>query len=249
MRSKPRTKKIDWSKKRWKKMLVDQRKFLWYPESIAMFAKWAGLKPGMTVADAGCGLGYMGYTYWPHFGKGGLYIGVDLSHKLLVRARKDSQIWARPGMARFARGDARRLPFPENSMDAVMCQTLLMHLIDPQAAVAEMARILKPGGIMLCHEPDNLSSSMTRGYSEKSELSIAEEAFLHKINLHLHKGRLQCGRGDSSIGNKVPVLMKKAGLKDIGIRMNDKAYFLLPPYDDDVQRHLISEARKYQKDA
>ena len=68
-------KPIDWSKSRWKKMLIEQRKFLWPPETIERYAKWLNLKQGMTAIDVGCGLGFLGYTYRPHFGKGGKYIG------------------------------------------------------------------------------------------------------------------------------------------------------------------------------
>ena len=122
----PNKKPVDWSQKRCRKILVEQRKFLWYPESIAMFAAWAGLKPGMTVVDVGCGLGYLGQIYWPHFGRpgqsggrgrsvrSGRYIGVDLAAKLVKRAQQGARLWAGSGGAWFgaAKDAAETRPRP-----------------------------------------------------------------------------------------------------------------------------------------
>lgn len=43
-------------------------------------------------------------------------------------------------------GDAHHLPFPENSFDAVVCETMLEHVLEPERVIAEMHRVLKPGG-------------------------------------------------------------------------------------------------------
>jgi SAM-dependent methyltransferase len=43
-------------------------------------------------------------------------------------------------------GDAHHLPFPENSFDGVVCETLLEHVLEPEQVIAEMHRVLKPGG-------------------------------------------------------------------------------------------------------
>jgi SAM-dependent methyltransferase len=43
-------------------------------------------------------------------------------------------------------GDAHHLPFPENSFDGVVCETLLEHVLEPEQVIDEMYRVLKPGG-------------------------------------------------------------------------------------------------------
>ncbi|MFE7591606.1 methyltransferase domain-containing protein [Kitasatospora sp. NPDC057512] len=48
--------------------------------------------------------------------------------------------------ARFLDGDAQALPLPDGELDAVWCERVLQHLTDPAKAVAEMARVLRPGG-------------------------------------------------------------------------------------------------------
>jgi SAM-dependent methyltransferase len=235
MKRKP--KGLDWSKRPLKQMLVEQRKFLWPEDTVAKLAAWMGLKPGMTAVDVGCGLGYLGYTYWPYFGKGGRYFGVDTSPQLLRNAEKAARGWAVKGKAVFYNGTAYNLPFPDRFADLMMCQTLLMHLKDPGRALAEMTRVAKPGGLVMCQEPDNLSSFLTKSYSSLPEWTVKERLFLNKISLYSHQGRVNLGRGDSNIGPQVPGMMKAVGLEGIDIRMNDKVYLIQPPYEDKLQQH------------
>ena len=54
---------------------------------------------------------------------------------------------------RYRVADAKTLPFPDASFDLVTCQTLLIHLADPSAVIAEMARVARPGGLVLAAEP------------------------------------------------------------------------------------------------
>lgn len=91
------------------------------------------VEPGARVLDVGCGDGRIP----------GLYaapevICVDSSPAAVEAA-------ARRGLdARL--GDARRLPFPDDSFDAVTCSHVLYHVDDRDRAVAELARVLRPGG-------------------------------------------------------------------------------------------------------
>jgi len=242
------TKKTDWSKGRWKEMLIDQRKFMWHKDTIDKLAIWLELKPGMTAVDVGCGLGNLGYTYWPYFGKGGHYFGIDVSEELVSEAGEAAKEWATEGEAKFLVGDAYKLPFSDNFADWVMCQTLLMHLEKPELALAEMIRVAKPGGLIMCNEPDNLSAMLTKPYWSLPELEIEEEVLFKKVYLVSNQGRIRLGRGDNSIGSKVPAMMKKLGLIGIDARMNDKVHFLIPPYEDPSQKNLLKMIKKNQLD-
>ncbi len=237
-------KKIDWSEECWKEMLVYQRKYAWFEDTLDKLATWLGLKPGMTAVDVGCGLGYLGYTYWPYFGKGGRYIGVDISSKLLQDAVKAAKEWAKNGEAYFTEGDAYKLPFADDFADLVMCQILLIHLEKPELALAEMVRVTKPGGLVMCKEPDNLSPMLAEHYWSLPELDIEEQLLLAKIALTCNKGRIKLGQGDNSIGTKVPHMMNKLGLTDIGIRLNDKVTYLEPPYEGPLQQHQLDNVKK-----
>ena len=61
-----------------------------------------------------------------------------------------------PDLWKVVRGDATEIPLPSESFDVVTCQTVLMHLAQPADALREMLRILRPGGLLVCVEPNNL---------------------------------------------------------------------------------------------
>ena len=237
-------KRINWSEECWKEMLVYQRKYAWFDDTLDKFAAWLGLKLGMMAVDVGCGLGYLGYTYWPHFGKGGHYIGVDISSKLVQDATKAAKEWAKNGEASFVAGDAYRLPFPDDFADLVMCQILLIHLKEPELALAEMIRVAKPGGLIMCKEPDNLSSMLAKHYWSLPELDIEEQLLFTKVAVICNKGRIKLGQGDNSLGTKVPKMMNKLGLTEIGIRLNDGVCYLEPPYEGPLQQHQLDHVKK-----
>ncbi len=237
-------KKTDWSEGLWKEMLIDQRKFIWHQDTLDKLALWLELVPGMTVVDVGCGLGNLGYIYWPYFGEGGQYLGLDESEKLILEAAESAKRWAIGGEAKFIKGDVYRLPFSDNFADWVMCQTLLIHLSEPERALAEMIRVAKPGGLITCNEPDNLSTLLSKPYWSIPELELEEELLIKRVYLVCNKGSIKLGRGDNSIGNKVPLMMKKLGLTDIDARLNDKAQFLHPPYEGPRQQNILQMIKK-----
>lgn len=241
-------KKEEWSDKYHKELLIEQRKHLWLPDTIEKLAKWFRLKHGMTVVDVGCGLGYLGYLYWQYFSKGGCYIGVDISQSLMKDAGKEARTWAKGGKAYFYAGDVFKLPIPDNCADCVMCQTLLIQLKEPKKALSEMIRVTKPGGLIVCKEPNTFSELFPLGYSSLPEASIEEKLLGIKIAFIQHKGKKKLGKGDFSIGNKVPILMDELGLLDIGVRINDKVNLLLPPYKGGIQQTRIKRMKKWMKD-
>jgi ubiquinone/menaquinone biosynthesis C-methylase UbiE len=103
------------------------------------------LRPGMRVLDLGCGPGSitlgLAETVAP-----GEVIGVDLQPSQVAQAQA---LGAARGMmnARFEVADVYRLPFPDGSFDAAFAHVVLMHLREPVRALAEMRRVLRPGGI------------------------------------------------------------------------------------------------------
>jgi len=238
------SKKIEWANKNWKKFIIEQRKRMWLPDTVEKFAKWFGLKPGMNVADIGCGLGYLGWTYWKHYGKNGSYTGVDISEKLIKEAKEISDDWAKGGKADFLVGDVYNLQFGDSTFDVVMCQTLLMHLDTPEDAISEMFRILKPGGTILCKEPDNYSSGLLQGFSTLPDTPLDVQIIYHKIRYYHTKGRKLLNLGDNTIGNKLPKLLHEVGLIDIDIRKNDKTHYMVPPYEKDFQKRSIKNLHK-----
>lgn len=104
-----------------------------------------GVKPGARILDVGCGGGFLSN---PLAGDGFRVKGVDRSPKSLDAARSRTP----PGAdAVYAAGDALALDQADASCDVVLLMDLLEHLDAPARAVAEAARVLKPGGLLFFH--------------------------------------------------------------------------------------------------
>lgn len=104
--------------------------------------EWLSIPAGGIALDVGCGPGSVTASLARAVGPDGLTLGVDISAPMLARAvRAESG----PQIA-FLRADAQRLPLRDATVDAVVCIAVLQLVPDPVAALAEMARVLKPGG-------------------------------------------------------------------------------------------------------
>ena len=241
-------KRLDFSRGRHREMLEWQRRRMWSDEAIERLAKWIGLQPGMSLLDVGCGLGYLGYTFWKHFGDGGHYTGVDIRPKLIEEATENAQEWAHGGKTEFLEGDVYELPFDDNSFDWVACQTLMIHLAQPEAALREMFRVLKPGGIITCFEPDNLRPTLMPASSSLPPLDLEQQLLGYRINFIANQGRIKLGRGDKGIAPMLPHLMAKTGVKKIDIRVRDTVSFMEPPYETQQQRDAITNLKTHWVD-
>ncbi|MEU8762400.1 class I SAM-dependent methyltransferase [Streptomyces sp. NPDC048659] len=98
-----------------------------------------GLPPG-TALDAACGTGRQSAAL---AARGHRVIGVDQSDRMLARARERV-----PG-GTFRTGHLEALPLDEDSVDVAVCSLALTHLPDLTAGVAELARVVRPGGRIL----------------------------------------------------------------------------------------------------
>jgi SAM-dependent methyltransferase len=97
----------------------------------------------MRVLDVGCGTGVVAITAAR---RGARVTGLDLTPELLERARESAKI---AGLEiEWHQGDAEQLPFEDRAFDAVLSQFGHMFAPRPEVAVAEMLRVLKPGGTL-----------------------------------------------------------------------------------------------------
>ncbi|WP_138735094.1 class I SAM-dependent methyltransferase [Modestobacter excelsi] len=115
----------------------------------AMTGAWldaAGVRPGMRVADLGCGPGDVALAAARRVGPTGSVVGVDDAARPLVRARRRAEE-ERLATVTFERGDVLSWE-PAEPLDAVVGRFILMHLPDPVAAVVRAAKLVRPGGIV-----------------------------------------------------------------------------------------------------
>jgi ubiquinone/menaquinone biosynthesis C-methylase UbiE len=114
------------------------------PDLDAMIA--AGVVTGRErVLDVGCGPGATALAFAERVAS---VVALDLTPAMLAQARR---LAADRGLAnvRFECGNAERLPFPDASFDLVTSRLAAHHVSDPAAMVAEVARVLAPGGVFL----------------------------------------------------------------------------------------------------
>lgn len=99
------------------------------------------------VLDVGCGPGVMTEVVLE---RGGVFDGVDLSPEMVREAKE--KLGHLPNVS-FAEGNIETINAPDNSYDQLICMAVIEYLNTPDKAMAEMARVLKPGGIAIITMP------------------------------------------------------------------------------------------------
>ena len=105
----------------------------------------AALRGGERVLDVACGTGLVSFAAANAVGPAGDVLGVDLSGGMVDAARQRAQQRGVSNAA-FVRMDAERLALPDASFDVVLCALGLMYMPEPEQALREMRRVLRPGG-------------------------------------------------------------------------------------------------------
>ncbi len=119
------------------------------PDIIMQWKAYFGfldIAPGHSVLDIGCNTGdaeHLLLGVYPFVEKA---VGIDNSEARIKRARQNWEAKGRNERIGFTTGDAMDLPFPDNSFDRIICAEVLEWVKDPHKAIAEMYRVLKPGG-------------------------------------------------------------------------------------------------------
>ena len=123
--------------------------FMNHAMTVGLDRRWrrlaaeAAVAPGGRVLDACCGTGDLALAAER---AGGKVTGLDFSERMLARARKKSQT------VEWVLGDVTALPFEDGSFDAVTVGFGIRNVLDLEAGLAELARVVRPGGRIACLE-------------------------------------------------------------------------------------------------
>jgi demethylmenaquinone methyltransferase / 2-methoxy-6-polyprenyl-1,4-benzoquinol methylase len=109
----------------------------------------AGLRPGDAVVDVACGTGKLAAALARDVGPFGRVVGVDLATPMIRIARRRHRDLVQ---VEFVEGNALALPFDDHAFDAATIGFGLRNLSDFRAGLAEMRRVVRPGGRVVCLE-------------------------------------------------------------------------------------------------
>ena len=223
-----------------------QRDFWWHRDFLDLMATRWRLREAASLADIGCGQGHWSRLLYPYLRAPARLAGVDREPQWVAKAAENFR-HAFPQLApdqfAFIVGDATKIPLLDNSFDVVTCQTVLMHLERPLAALREMLRVLRPGGLLLCAEPNNLWNFLGQNLLTAEE---PVEALVRRFEfwLRFHRGRVATGQGDNTIGDLLPGYFAQLGLGEIAVHQSDRVPAIFPPYDSPAQQASLEQERE-----
>jgi SAM-dependent methyltransferase len=164
------------------------------------------LSRGQTVLDVGCGTGFEACHLardYPDV----TVIGLDREAMLSPAARRAADMGV---SVRWLPGQAEAIPLPEATVDACLTERVLKYVPDPAAGVAEMARVLKPGGRIAYFELDYAATLLG------GELAMATAV----------GDLLNASVSDDRMGRRLPCLLHEAGFRDLTFEVVG----VLPPW-------------------
>lgn len=193
---------------------------------------------GGQVLDVGCGYG--GLSLLLAGKRPDLRItGVDPELGMLESAAQSAAQLGLKNLT-FAQGDGRQLASSDDRFDLVVCQTVLTHVADPPAVIAEMARVLKPGGVLMAAEYSVVGPYVAWNSAQAPGRDEAwYERYFHLSRLRI-RGKKALGRGDDNLGVQIPMLVANAGLDVFDVRLNDRALTVIPPYNHPKQQDYLA---------
>lgn len=148
------------------------------------------LAGGLSLLDVGCGPGTITVEFADRLAPGRV-VGVDAAAEVIAKAAAS---FTRPNLE-FLVGDAYALPFDDGTFDIAHTHQTLQHLADPAAALRELRRVVRPGGVVAARDVDYagviwfpLHPGLTRW------LDLYER--VHRSN----GGRTRCGPATEGVG-------------------------------------------------
>jgi ubiquinone/menaquinone biosynthesis C-methylase UbiE len=184
------------------------------PQQQAMreqYFSYIELPPSARVLEVGCGTGAVSRALASRPGVGEV-VGLDPAPAFLEKARELAGDLANLS---FVEGDARALPLEDDSFDVVVFHTTLCHVPEPETALAEASRVLRPGGLLAVFDGDYATTTLASG--DFDPLQACADAVVANL---VH---------DRWLVRRLPRLVREAGLELV--RFSGHSYVVAPSSD------------------
>ncbi len=179
-------------------------------EGTRRMALKAGMTPGMSAVDFGCGVGTVSVMFAGMVGPEGKVVGLDMSAAQLAQARlRAAERNCRN--VEFLEANALATQLPSGAFDFAYCRYLLIHLTHPSVALREMMRVLRPGGILLVEDGD-----LSTAYS------VPGTALDHFSRLYPELGRRRSL--DYTLGHRLHRLVGDCGFAGLQVELSQPGY-------------------------
>lgn len=217
----------------------DFRDYWYNRDFLELMAKRLELENVKTLLDVGCGQCHWTRIVASFLGEGSSVTAVDSDPKWARENEKLREFFVGKKIDfQIEKADVLKLPFADDSFDAVTCQTVLIHIENPLEALREMKRVLKPNGILFCAEPNNLMGSVLKD-SITALFDVDEIIEWFTFGLIKEKGKINLGKGDNSFGDLLTQSFSEIELKDIRAYVSDKANVIIPPYQTNEIKAML----------
>jgi SAM-dependent methyltransferase len=186
-----------------KECALDYMRFRTAERSCGFLRQHVG--PASRILDCGCGPGSItvGLARWAPDGE---TVGVDIGAQQLEGARALARDLGVTNVM-FREGSIFDLPFADESFDVVFSQTVLFHVPHPEKALAEIKRVLRPGGVVGLRDGVNASVFIW-----------PEDPLIRGISRIVRRGALRSG-GNPDVGQELGTLLHAARFADVFFTM------------------------------
>ncbi|HET9905063.1 MAG TPA: methyltransferase domain-containing protein [Anaerolineales bacterium] len=163
------------------------------------------IQPGDSVLDVGCGPGSDTIHLAQLVGAAGQVVGVDYDEDMVAQANQRAHAAGLAEWVKHQQGNATSLPFPDAQFHACRSERLFQHLLFPEQALFEMARVTKPGGWVVVLDTDwgTLSIHTSLPEIERRLVQFSNEGCMH----------------NSYSGRRLPQLFAAQGLRNISVEV------------------------------
>jgi SAM-dependent methyltransferase len=201
----------------------------------------------MKLLDAGCGFGYALRSWGRYCLPRGALVGLDRDKRLLAQAVRYCRKEGLGKVVRFVVGDIYQMPFEDSAFDMTLAHVVFCHLAEPEQALDEMIRVTKRGGCVAVFD-NAMTGSVSSRWNNWYQPTIAEQLLVQEVGLRMADGRRRVGFGDWSVGCRIPAWMEARGMREVGVRTNERVVWIAPPYRSPEQRTAHRNTRERMRE-